>query len=726
MPETPSWEFLLQQDGDRAWLSIDPPTVEILEGRYRVAAKSTCKNVAVEVLIRHDATEEDPPKRRIQKRLDRTNQKGLMVVIPYTELQPGLWEFRCTQRADSAESKGQTYCIQFQVLPRETDTLEDWNFDWGDAIDEEFDSFSAPEESPAPSSAVGETPSAAIAEVVEVPSVHTPAPETFPVEATPALAQEEIPLAGKSIDEILQLATQQSNQLADEVLHEYGLTSDDEVPSEASPATPIRRDPLPTSPSEPELPPLSIVLEQDTYIVQRGQTLDLCGELRSESAQEPLTLSQVELSICLRDPQTAEVLLETRKNLENQTVPSALTYRLKLPETWNTQLVLGELILRDRTRAATPILASQSFTLTADVQDLLDAIRQRKAAEVRLDRSIAQKVLESTTASANAPLNLTFLNFVQSPKTPQDENFVPVTGQILPPQLYPSAAPGTEKRSIELPFSDPPPEPSSEIPTQLEIPLPTDFAEPSTEPLQTEESLAADIEQLEIELDAADTAERDPFIDRLNTLAENATSSEELKAVAADVIDSSDLPEELVALLPPFTAMEIAPNPDPSEDEFVVDDELILPVTDLVRARQQEVAEAALSRPVNPLFLPEDQPVPEPAIFLAETELETGKPVPVTVQLPDVFPKIYVKLWINDRQNRSVLEPPRWIVDFTPNGLGKLEATTELRVPMGSVDVQIEAVTVEVMTNRESRKVSLDRRVLASEPSSFSVEDLNV
>jgi len=31
-----SWEFLLQKEGDRVWLPLESPDVEILEGRYRV------------------------------------------------------------------------------------------------------------------------------------------------------------------------------------------------------------------------------------------------------------------------------------------------------------------------------------------------------------------------------------------------------------------------------------------------------------------------------------------------------------------------------------------------------------------------------------------------------------------------------------------------------------------------------------------------------------------
>ena len=90
------WEFLLQKEGDRSWLPLESPNVEILEGRYRVVARSSRKNSNVEVRIVHQATIEVPPKRRTQQRSNRTNADGLVVVIPYTTLKPGTWELNCS------------------------------------------------------------------------------------------------------------------------------------------------------------------------------------------------------------------------------------------------------------------------------------------------------------------------------------------------------------------------------------------------------------------------------------------------------------------------------------------------------------------------------------------------------------------------------------------------------------------------------------------------------
>lgn len=89
------WEFLLQKEGDRTWLPIKSPKLDLEVGRYRVVAHSSCANTDVEICVTHIDTNETPPKRRYQKRSRRTNPDGLMVIIPFTYLKPGLWELRC-------------------------------------------------------------------------------------------------------------------------------------------------------------------------------------------------------------------------------------------------------------------------------------------------------------------------------------------------------------------------------------------------------------------------------------------------------------------------------------------------------------------------------------------------------------------------------------------------------------------------------------------------------
>jgi hypothetical protein len=115
------WEFLLQKEGDRSWLPIKSPTIEIEAGRYRVVVHSSLTNADVEICVTHHSIEEIPPKRRSQKRSRRTNLEGLMVVIPFTYLKPGLWELRCCGDIMSDFlGKSWQQAVQLQVLAKAT------------------------------------------------------------------------------------------------------------------------------------------------------------------------------------------------------------------------------------------------------------------------------------------------------------------------------------------------------------------------------------------------------------------------------------------------------------------------------------------------------------------------------------------------------------------------------------------------------------------------------
>ncbi|HEY9652189.1 MAG TPA: hypothetical protein V6C95_16115, partial [Coleofasciculaceae cyanobacterium] len=112
------WQFLLQKEGDRSWKPIESPKIELEAGRYRVVAHSSRTDCDVEICVIHHSTGEVPPRRRSQKRSRRTNPEGLMVVIPYTYLKPGLWELRCGGDVMSDFlGKSWQYTVQVNVVP---------------------------------------------------------------------------------------------------------------------------------------------------------------------------------------------------------------------------------------------------------------------------------------------------------------------------------------------------------------------------------------------------------------------------------------------------------------------------------------------------------------------------------------------------------------------------------------------------------------------------------
>ncbi|MCC5607686.1 hypothetical protein LC612_13040 [Nostoc sp. CHAB 5834] len=142
------WQFLIQKQGDRSWHILESPNLEILEGEYRVLARSNLPNKDVEVRVTHSSTQEVLPKRRIFKRSRRTNSEGLMALIPFTYFEPGAWELRCMgDLMSELLGKSWQYSVQLQVLcqgvegkqRRQGENVESNSWDRPDAVSENWE-----------------------------------------------------------------------------------------------------------------------------------------------------------------------------------------------------------------------------------------------------------------------------------------------------------------------------------------------------------------------------------------------------------------------------------------------------------------------------------------------------------------------------------------------------------------------------------------------------------
>ncbi|NEQ28814.1 MAG: hypothetical protein F6K28_59660, partial [Microcoleus sp. SIO2G3] len=122
------------------------------------------------------------------------------------------------------------------------------------------------------------------------------------------------------------------------------------------------------------------------------------------------------------------------------------------------------------------------------------------------------------------------------------------------------------------------------------------------------------------------------------------------------------------------------------------------------------------------MVVPEEEPIPVPTIEVPQGELTAGATIHLRVKLPNLMPRIYVKLWLRDAQLRSLLEGPRWLVDFIPDGHNHLEARIALTVPYGCVELQFEAIAIEMATQRESHKSIVLRPVIPPNLSVTSVD----
>jgi hypothetical protein len=196
----------------------------------------------------------------------------------------------------------------------------------------------------------------------------------------------------------------------------------------------------------------------------------------------------------------------------------------------------------------------------------------------------------------------------------------------------------------------------------------------------------------------------------------------ELDGSRAIAPDAANLESEISPLTTPSTTSSTtssAPSPppqrhnQPDDSEIVVEDERFEPqLTHWMGTPVQ----------VIPRF-PEDEPLPLPQIVVPEGELIAGQPVSLLLQLPQVKAPLCAKLWWVDCQTRTLAADPIWVTNFLPTLPGYQEARLTVTVPQGCLEVQIEAITIEPETQRESHKATLGRSVLPPELGNLPEEE---
>ncbi|PZV08770.1 MAG: hypothetical protein DCF22_19670 [Leptolyngbya sp.] len=842
------WKFLVQKDGDRSWLPLDSPDVEILEGRYRIVARFAQANTEVHIRICHLAIAEDPPKRRLQKRFSQTNANGLMVVVPYTYLHPGIWEFSCFSPDLMSDLMGDTlhHSVRLQVFASVAESDEDWDGDDSDdSTCEQIESASAPElqvslvengQIENGESANGETANH---------ELFTPDTPTTPEIA--ALNVEIAQALGLSMDRLVTMTEQLSHQLIEEVFREFGVVSN---ASHFEPASATREavaeliegeqnlePPLPTTLSEVDARAVQIILEREVFQASVGQRVAVVGRLmlqdgwqvpaiapptdhnleQAESNDEQFDLdtsiaastrwTAQELRISLRDPQTSEVVLSDRQSVLNEPLPHGFSFTLALPRHLTTHLLIGEVeVWGASSEQAEPIaLQAATVTVTVNPDELMAEFqRVRTALDQEPDGSdlsdLAVEFSERLHRSKAKPvLDLSFLDLAATNLVvDQDLSSTEATSSIIPAKPKRSGLPpqlsepqpdltGT-KRKLDLPAfivttrtsatavqdaiaqeaiveelgeQDKSAECESqgaeyavrsaeesemldaetmrETLATLSTVTPTGIAVGQLTEKQQDGDIDSEVLALieQVATDAANVAAtptvaekpspiksafqalrlEDRFFDRLSVLATDAELLVALKESvpsesAAEMHSTAEAPTESPAA--DWVTHEVVVDDDPMWQEWMR--------RSLSRAKRGEALELPFA---NPLVMPEDEAIPVPVIEILTDEIVAGRPMNLRLKLPNLLPKIYIKLWVNDRQTRSLLDGPRWMVDFFPNGHDELEAVTQLTVPFGTLAIRLEAIAVEVQTQRESQKISLDCEVIPPDFPELPIEDFN-
>ncbi|HIK27306.1 MAG: hypothetical protein N3E45_05790 [Oscillatoriaceae bacterium SKW80] len=618
------WEFLIQKEGDRSWLPLETPEVEIIEARYRVVARSSHVNETVEIQITYQSTDEEPPKRRVQKRESKTNAEGLLAVIPFTYLKPGVWKLEC-RGSSTSESPGWQYAVSLQVLSNQSEIGEESTYK--------------------------------------------------PMEKSAAPLPES------------------------EVVKERS-------PQESKPVPPQKL--------------LQLTLNRDTYIRRRGKPITISGRVEVAGATSiPVPVKAAKLHIQLRVAETSQVLVKLEQPLPQIVPPIPFSCGLEIPADCENNLILGEITLSEGTSEA---VDRKSFTIAPDVEDLLDAIDEN--------------LIKDLTSERQETPDKIFYDLLETLQNPQRVEFKPSTERPLPPQLYKPTAEQAGSKPLDLP-SFPrfkpdasivkPKQPSSVEPTPPieESKSQSDIAEIENEAATTVASETAEPIQIPTPEQVSQPEDksilsqklRERFLSRLNALANDAELTEWLKSellLSPPVTEAA--PENVSEKKAEVTVKTVA---DWEAQEVVVFEE--------VEELQQESASKSGCTAITGyeselLILPEDEPVPTPVLYVRQEQLVAGRTVTVFVRLPDTGYRICVKVWLQDLQSRSLLDGPHWVTEFSYNAWGDLEATVPVMVPLGSFQVQFEAIAIETLTKRESHKVFLSRQVIPPPPPSLPLQ----
>ena len=387
------WEFLIQKEGDRAWLPLETQQVEILEGRYRMVAHTDRANTPVDIQVSQLVTDEMPPRKRVRKRTGQTNESGLVVVMPFVHFKPGQWKVKCSSvdaLGDMLDG-GWQYGVQLQVFAQ---SEEDWSNEW--PVPDDGQSAGAADESRGDGTALA--------------NVGSP------------LLQAQAELQQTEPDE---------NEAAEQ--------------------------------GEPGRA-YSVALKQQAYLAQSNQPMTIVGKVSALLGAGDEATSQ--LWIRLQNPQTAAVIMEAHRPLSLTRLPADFKVQIQLPDDVETRVVLGEVSLRTAAISGerpARILASTAFTITAGIDQILDAIANQDPGTFEEEVSLLSMSDRGTAAEDTlARSEPTAPSFDLSQKA-----VVPAVGVVLPPQLDKRLDKGLDGEPLESPG-----EPVARVESSL-IDLPT-------------------------------------------------------------------------------------------------------------------------------------------------------------------------------------------------------------------------------------------------------------
>ncbi|MGB3201123.1 MAG: hypothetical protein WBA99_09480, partial [Nodosilinea sp.] len=448
--------------------------------------------------------------------------------------------------------------------------------------------------------------------------------------------------------------------------------------------------------------PYGFTLSQTALLGSTGESLGLTATVTGAIPNAALTLV-----VRLSDPQTATSVALAPVPLAVKTLPSTVTLRVTVPPGLSTRLLLGDMGLL----VGTEVVALQQFTVTVDVASLFDAIANQAETDADLDVVFPPDTAEAVDASPPPNLDLKTWDMAGRTAPPREMPILtlPRSGTALPPKIYypsPHEA-GYHQPTLPSVGQPKPSSPAARAPASREpaadpnrglslppIP-PPQVADPLaalSQPSAGSSSKRRGPEPQLISHEAMgfkDLKLQDRFWARLNELAVN---------LQQEALETALEPPSEAAAISVDEAAEAEPAFIPFAGEVVIyDDEDPALTAVSPTATVEESAEA-----ITP---------PMPTLVLPEGELTAGEPVLVTLRVPFHPNRLYLKVWITDPQTRSLADEPRQVMNLLPNGQGQLEGNLQLTVPLGCLEARFEAISIDLLTQQESYKASVNRAI---------------
>ncbi|MBD2188300.1 hypothetical protein [Pseudanabaena mucicola] len=790
-----NWEFLLQRKGDKSWLPLESPTVEILEGQYRLAARSALANALVGIAIAYRPLADVRHQPLQQKLVKRISHDGLVIVMPYTNFVAGLWQIDCLAAESETESGSESASIapawkatvKFDVIPVSSDFGSDWQY-----IETESEE-----------------------------DVETSA-ESEPTLATNTLGIEQPEQKTVTYSSpILDIAEQRSTELVQSMFEEFAIFEEEDEDENLTDGSSSGNDELDDNYQNLETeeisrqPRILLRLHQPQYIVNPDNSFNLTGEIYTKG----------EVEVTLKNPQTLDVIINKRfaiadlgeRNPSTGTI--SFNYQIIVPPPSEVQVLIGEVQIhpqKDFQQYQDLFITQQAIAVSYPASRVLpELIKEVQTQEKQIQEE--QKLIDAASNSESFPqfpqgfpqaTNITIEpteNRSGKPKTTPALSLPPLPSnkpksssgddlQLQTPRTFLSLPPlpplkktiqkkavtaettpinsnyfeeeidSFPQEEIDSTLSDQNIQLSLDIDSEepelmysFEEELPQNYeeilAQPSLEITQPSNNLLPNFKQT-----GNEPPRNNRFLTKLQTLSADAIAAqkasqrtEELlldtfpvdplldaEAQASNLnmplIDSDNNAlintEELTSLAKLDVELDqeldrlLSSEPDLSDlmlNEYVWEETVDPNTFPISGLSSQNLTVSNLSETAKTIrnvqessspVLPDQEPIPVPEIIVPTGEIISGTPMSVTVRLPALQSKFFVKFWIKDLQTRMIVDGPRWLLDFStiPNA-EFIETRTNISIPLSSIDVAFEAIAIESHTQRESHKVRVTRAV---------------